>query len=264
MAKPKKTHRWEEIVAWAEEYKRDYSYWRIGKLFKVSHKVVRQLLNENKVALQLQTKEDLAAAGLKKCWSCNEIKPLAHFGPSSQIKDGKHSYCHECVKQNSKQYRDENLELRLIAERKWYDKNKEKKSTWRKGYEAKRKDDPIFCLKKRIRNRIRDALKNNKKPDSPIKCLGCTLKELKDYLEQMFYDNPLTGEKMTWENYTHAGWHLDHKIPLASFDLTNLKQFGEACHYTNLQPLWVCDHKTKTVKDLQLLKNKNIHQEKSK
>jgi desulfoferrodoxin (superoxide reductase-like protein) len=30
--------------------------------------------------------------------------------------------------------------------------------------------------------------------------------------------------------------------PLASFDLTDRKQLLEACHYTNLQPLWAIDN----------------------
>ena len=58
---------------------------------------------------------------------------------------------------------------------------------------------------------------------------------------------------MSWENYGKK-WHIDHIIPLASFDLTNRQQFLQACHYINLQPLWVSDHKQKTVKDMKLIK----------
>jgi hypothetical protein len=48
---------------------------------------------------------------------------------------------------------------------------------------------------------------------------------------------------MTWDNWTTDGWHIDHIKPLASsFDLTDRKQFLEACHYTNLQPLWAKDN----------------------
>jgi hypothetical protein len=40
----------------------------------------------------------------------------------------------------------------------------------------------------------------------------------------------------------NRGWHIDHIRPLASFDLSDPFQFKEACHYTNLQPLWWMDN----------------------
>lgn len=44
------------------------------------------------------------------------------------------------------------------------------------------------------------------------------------------------GSIMSWDNY--GKWHIDHIKPLADFDLSDPKQFKEACHYSNLQPLW--------------------------
>lgn len=42
--------------------------------------------------------------------------------------------------------------------------------------------------------------------------------------------------------------NIDHIKPLASFDLTDRSQFLEACHYTNLQPLWSEDNIEKSNK----------------
>jgi len=55
--------------------------------------------------------------------------------------------------------------------------------------------------------------------------------ELKDYLEARFTSD------MSWDNYG-SYWQIDHIRPCASFDLTDPIQFKQACHYTNLQPLW--------------------------
>lgn len=64
--------------------------------------------------------------------------------------------------------------------------------------------------------------------------LGCSVTELRAYLEFRFQPG------MTWANYGkgRSRWSIDHIRPLASFDLTDRAQLLEACHYTNLQPLW--------------------------
>jgi len=96
-----------------------------------------------------------------------------------------------------------------------------------------------YKLSKNLRARLNRAIKNNQKSGSAVKDLGCSISELKTYLESKFLPN------MTWENYGLYGWHIDHITPLSSFDLTDRKQLLEACHYTNLQPLWATDNLTK-------------------
>jgi len=87
-----------------------------------------------------------------------------------------------------------------------------------------------------IRSRIISALKGISKSAKTEKLLGITIKELKTYLEGKFQQG------MTWGNYGFYGWHCDHIIPLASFDLTNPEEQRKAFHYTNLQPLWAKDN----------------------
>jgi hypothetical protein len=48
---------------------------------------------------------------------------------------------------------------------------------------------------------------------------------------------------MSWGNY--GQWHIDHIIPLSSFNLLEEQQFKIACHYTNLQPLWAKENLSK-------------------
>lgn len=101
--------------------------------------------------------------------------------------------------------------------------------------------DPNYKLRDLLRSRIRHLIKKSDR-HSHIDHLGCSVSQLKSYLESKFQVG------MTWENHGRYGWHVDHIKPLASFDLTDIVQFAEACHYTNLQPLWAKDNLAKSSK----------------
>lgn len=96
----------------------------------------------------------------------------------------------------------------------------------------KMKTDVQFRLANNLRSYLGQAIKGNYKSGSAVRDLGCTIPELKFYLEGQFKDG------MTWDNWSLGGWHIDHKIPLTFFDLTDRDQLLKAVHYTNLQPLW--------------------------
>jgi hypothetical protein len=93
-------------------------------------------------------------------------------------------------------------------------------------------------LSSRLRNYLLRALKsqNTKKYISAVDLVGCTMKELKLYIESQW----LPG--MTWANHTRKGWHIDHIKPTNTFDLTDIKQQKQCFHYTNLRPLWATDN----------------------
>ena len=50
---------------------------------------------------------------------------------------------------------------------------------------------------------------------------------------------------MSWDNWSRTGWHIDHKIALAKFDLTIESELKKAVHHTNLQPMWAKDNLSK-------------------
>lgn len=91
-----------------------------------------------------------------------------------------------------------------------------------------------------IRSRLHDTLRNNYKTGFVVNTVGCTVEFLKQYIESKFQPG------MSWEN--QGEWHLDHIIPLSSFDLSNNRELKRACHYTNLQPLWAKDNLKKNNK----------------
>jgi len=123
--------------------------------------------------------------------------------------------------------------------RKEYDKNhKKEREKYKREYEKnRRKIDINYRITCNIRSRVSKFFKGNHKPGSAIKDMGCIFEELKTRFENLFTPG------MTWENY--GEWHIDHIIPLSSFDLSNREEFLKACHYTNLQPLWAEENLSK-------------------
>lgn len=125
-------------------------------------------------------------------------------------------------------------------EAEYFQLNKEKIQIRRtKAHRDRYKADTSYRIKDILRSRLLKALRNNQKSGSAVRDLGCTIIELKAFLESKFQPG------MTWDNWGRAGWHIDHIRPLSSFDLTDPKQFKIACHYTNLQPLWAGDNLSK-------------------
>ncbi|MDE2425674.1 MAG: hypothetical protein KGO96_07190 [Elusimicrobia bacterium] len=92
-----------------------------------------------------------------------------------------------------------------------------------------------YRIKWNLRLRFYRALKGIRKSASAVRDLGMTIPEFKKYFETKFYPHPITGKSMTWENYGKE-WHIDHVIPLASFDFSKESDQKIACHWSNLQP----------------------------
>jgi hypothetical protein len=114
---------------------------------------------------------------------------------------------------------------------------RERRNEWRRRWQTSSyRSDPHYRMRRLLRQRLRAAMIGQTRPGSAVTMLGCSLDALRQHLESQF----LPG--MTWDNWTVDGWHLDHIRPLASFDLTDPAQCAEACHYTNLQPLWAADN----------------------
>tara|TARA_Y100001951_G_C11235449_1_gene237132 strand:- start:67 stop:921 length:855 start_codon:yes stop_codon:yes gene_type:complete len=118
----------------------------------------------------------------------------------------------------------------------------------RKYHKEQMKTNPTFGLLRRIKSSIHTKLKKYKidKKDRSINYIGCTIEELKRHLEKKFKPG------MTWTNNTTHGWHIDHIIPVKyfakNFDFTDIEVQKKCWHYTNLQPLWAHENRTKSGK----------------
>jgi hypothetical protein len=92
------------------------------------------------------------------------------------------------------------------------------------------KNNPEQKIRKTLRTRMYCVLKGKKKSARTLELLGCSLPQARAWIEGQF------KRGMTWSNHgTH--WHIDHKIPCASFQLSDPAQQRICFHYTNLQPL---------------------------
>lgn len=151
-----------------------------------------------------------------------------------------------------KEYRLRNLEKRRAQGRAWASARKEQKKQYdiiyRQNNKAKinarhlhkKRTDPIYKLKLLLRNRLGTAIKKNYKKGSAVTDLGCSILDFKLYIESKFKPG------MSWNNWSIHGWHIDHIIPLSSFNLNDRNEFLKAVHYTNLQPLWAHENLSKS------------------
>jgi len=215
---------------------------------------------------------------MKICRRCKKTLSVGQFGKNKRSKDGLRSECRDCkkiesnrwnkknkkynkeyraankekLKQKNSEYYYKNREAILETKKKYIEKNRDTLAKkYRRWYEANKKriiqeksiryrEDLDFRLAYKLRNRLNIAARGGYKSGSAVRDLGCSIVELKAHLESQFTDG------MSWENY--GRWHIDHIIPLASFDLSDREQLKCACHYTNLQPLWAEDNLRKGCK----------------
>jgi hypothetical protein len=110
-------------------------------------------------------------------------------------------------------------------------------------YDMKRYYSDIqYRLIKIQRARINAALKGKNKSQTTKELIGCTPDQLKTHIESLFEPG------MTWDNYSQTGWHIDHILPISSFDLEINEELKKACHYSNLQPMWATENLQKSNK----------------
>lgn len=195
---------------------------------------------------------------MKTCSKCKQNKNWDEFNKVATRKDGHHPYCKSCrsiekkdyrikfkheLKISSAEYREKNKQRIIESDKEYYLLNKERMKARATNYAKRRRQtDLLYNLVCNMRSRIWHALKARTKSDKSFNLIGCSKLFLREYLESLFQPG------MSWENYGHKGWHVDHITPCAAFDLSDPDQQRKCFHYTNLQPLWAKDNLTKSAK----------------
>lgn len=177
-----------------------------------------------------------------KCKTCKKI-----YDAEYQIKNK------EKIALRKKLKKDENPDITRQQGRRFYFNNKQKRKayykewvknnpTYSKKYTKEYRKIPTNKIAANFRSRLNKALKGKNRLKSMIELTGCSIEHLINHLESKF----TVG--MTWDNYGIGGWEIDHILPCSSFDLTIPENQLKCFNYTNLQPLWVSDNRSKSNK----------------
>jgi len=137
---------------------------------------------------------------MKICSKCFDNKSYCDFYVRPSYKDGYSSWCINCTLEYGKTYKVQHLEDKRIKQREW------RKQT---DYCSIYLSDINNKLAHTLRNRVGDIIRGKIKIGSAVDDLGCSIEELKNYLESRFQPG------MTWDNWSINGWHVDHVKPLS-------------------------------------------------
>lgn len=221
-------------------------FWLINNYPKFGRKYCANYLN-NKTHeavigkakfLKLKIIKYIPKEGCKVCSKCKIEKIVTEFSLRTNSKNGYRSECKQCAHHKTKYDYNLNIELsrkkQKIREQKYIENNYQKYRNRKNKYKKYRYDnDTSYKLLQVIRARILAAIKasSGKKIRKSSELLGCSIQEVKKYIELKF------KTPMSWDNHGKI-WDIDHIIPCASFDLSDPEQQRKCFHYTNLQPLW--------------------------
>jgi hypothetical protein len=99
-----------------------------------------------------------------------------------------------------------------------------------------------YRISVRLRKRIWEAVskQNSGRATSFEELCGCSINELIEHLESLWM------EGMSWSNYAHDGWHIDHIRPCRSFNLKIADQQRVCFNCRNLSPLWGSENSVKS------------------
>lgn len=186
---------------------------------------------------------------MKLCKKCGNEHPLDAF------KYGKSS-CYECQKQMSRDWKNNNKARTIEYGQQWRNQHKDairaynieyaqanKETIQRRSskYHTERaKVDFNFKLAKNLRTSLRYLVKNcnMKKGARALQLLGCDLEFLKSWFNYNFMDD------MNFDNHGLV-WHIDHTIPVSTFNLLNDEELRVCFHWTNLKPMYAKDNMSK-------------------
>ena len=187
----------------------------------------------------------------KECSRCHQWKPIDAYGVSRRRWDGRRETCKECRKLSNgtrneyyREYNGTHKEERRITQliaREKYDHNGRLKERRNANYRFKLSGNISSLMRTSL---LHKHIPNGKSGKHWESIVGYNIADLVNHLESKF------KEGMTWENYGYRGWHVDHILPVVSFNYKSVEdeEFKRCWNLENLQPLWAKDNLRKSDK----------------
>lgn len=172
-------------------------------------------------AEEKQRRKAAALSGPRECNSCHQVKPRDSFEQGR----GKCRACRLPLKR--KHYADR---AHIVAARR----------------SARYAEDIEYKLQKAVRGRFRRALKGKRKTSKTFALLGYTVEALRAHIERTW------RRGWNWENYGKI-WEIDHILPCAMFDHTDIEQVRQCWALSNLRAYPVAKNRGKQARRLELL-----------
>lgn len=179
---------------------------------------------------------------MQQCSKCKKFKQLNEFAKRKDTKSGFRKDCKVCCKARFMEWYENNSENVIAKAYKWAKTNSHRRTEINNKYATRRRrTDESFLLSCRLRNRVRESLKNvgSSKSTSTAQIVGLSGKELLNYLWDKFEINYGLPRNLIGLSQVH----IDHIIPLAS--VKTEEQILKLNHYTNLQFLLIEDNLSK-------------------
>lgn len=173
----------------------------------------------------VETSKTLFRPNSRKCKDCLKIERLAY----TQSEHGK---------QKSAEWYQKNRENIAKSQAEWHQRNREKLN---EKYNQRYRLDPEFRFKQLCTKRIQGAFRDKgmQKSNKTVSYLNSSISWLIGWLKFCF------SLEMTMENHGEH-WHMDHVIPVNTFNLNDPKQVELCFSWYNLSPLKASENLSKS------------------
>jgi len=185
----------------------------------------------------------------KYCKGCQEHQPLDKFYKSKRESLGVSDLCKIHFSLRCKERYERKKEEILAKNKVWELNNPEKMREYKKAYKhsehgksktnaryaLRYKNDPNFKLKVLTKSTLQRLFKHTKKTKKSIHYFGCSLGELKTYLQNTAYDNGYFDFDIN--NFDGNEYHIDHVIPFSRWTEITGRPIDQSNSFKNLQIL---------------------------